>query len=373
VETSDDEREEFERRLADLRRDISAKNKEYIAKIRMDHFQSLTTLKQRLEDVGGNKVLSNTLERIATKYCKLVSETAAKKDDSGLYLLEFKGLTDSVLERIKEGIPKARAKLVVETKMADSHVKRKETRISSLEKLFKIDDSILGDLEDENISPSQQQELDIGQSEELDQSQELVAATGLVHLQSPTPPAFPSEYIEVEPWIQTLNSKDSLHAALSRTSKVGILSIWSSALISVKLVLIELDSTDARQQIGPKAFEAGLGTSPNSARQIFSNSCNKLFFIEGVKSCFVDGLGLNGKTLNAALDLVLNHLTLEALQDVKLRGEFMQSLQDRLEMLCQRKGIPWHADKVHWFQGEGRLPSIIKELSRIIGSNRLIE
>jgi hypothetical protein len=105
------------------------------------------------------------------------------------------------------------------------------------------------------------------------------------------------------------------------------------------LTLLELDSTDDARQIGPKAFEAGLGTSPNSARQIFSNSCNKLFFIEGVKSCFVDGLGLHGKTLNAALDLVLNYLTLEALQDVKLRGEFMELLKDRLEMLCERKGF----------------------------------
>jgi hypothetical protein len=101
VGTSDDEeREEVERRLADLRRDVSAKNKESIEKIRIEHFQSLATLKQRLEDGGGNKALINTLERIAAKCCKLVSEEAAKKDDPGLYLLEFHGLTDSALERV---------------------------------------------------------------------------------------------------------------------------------------------------------------------------------------------------------------------------------------------------------------------------------
>jgi hypothetical protein len=96
--------------------------------------------------------------------------------------------------------------------MADSHAKRKETRIASLEKVFKIDESILGDLNKNPASPTPE-DLDVDQSEELDQSQELVAATGLVHLQSPTH-KFPAEYMDVEPWIQTLNSKDSLHAAL---------------------------------------------------------------------------------------------------------------------------------------------------------------
>ncbi len=370
VETSDDdERVDFERRVADLRRDINAKNKESIETIKMEHFIHLENLQEKVNNIGGNKALSNTLERIAAKYCKLVSEAAATQDDPGLYLLAFQGLTHGTLERIKDAIPRARARLVVETKLADSHAKRKETRIASLEKLFRIDESILGDESPRLSSPTE--ELDGGQSEELDQSQELVAATGLVHLQSQHA-AFPSEYTEVEPWVQTLRSKESLHAALSRTSKVGILSIWSSTLISVKLVLMELDSADTRQ-LGAKAFAAGFGTSPNSARQIFFNSCNKLFFIEGVKSCFVDGLGLHGKTLNAALDHVLNHLTLEALQDVRLRGEFMESLQSHLEMMCERKGVAWQGDKVRWSQTHRRSPSILKEITRIIGSQQLIE
>jgi hypothetical protein len=87
----------------------------------------------------------------------------------------------------------------------------------------------------------------------------------------------------------------------------------------------------------------------------------------------VDGLGLHGRTLNAALDRVLNHLTLEALQDVNLRGEYMESLQDHLEMLCQRKGVAWHSEKVHWFQGDVKLPFILKEITRILGTQRLIE
>jgi hypothetical protein len=77
---------------------------------------------------------------------------------------------------------------------------------------------------------------------DVNQSQELFAANQLMHLQ--TIPPFPSDCTHVEPWLRTLKSKESLHAALSRASKVGILRMWGSALISIKLTLMKTDSTD---------------------------------------------------------------------------------------------------------------------------------